>query len=299
MYIELSKIGGFIVAEELNFKAELVGVFGDPISENPTGVMFEAAFEELGLKWRYLPIQVFEQDLGDAIKGLKAFNMKGINLTIPHKVHVMKYLDEIASDAELIGAINTVRDEKGKLIGENTDGKGFLKSVKEDAKIDPKDKNVVVLGAGGAAKAIAVELALAGVKHITIVNRSPVRGKELVDRLNDKTNTTAVFVKWNKDYVIPEETDLLVNATSIGLYPDVTEKPTIVYDSIKEHMTVCDVIPNPPNTLFLAEAKKQGANTVDGMGMLVNQGVIAFKMWTGQDAPVQVMQNALCEVFGE
>jgi len=287
------------MSQEPNYKAELVGVFGHPVAENPTVVMLEAAFRELGLNWRYLTIEVYPEDLEDAFKGLRAFNMQGINLTIPHKVEVLKYLDEVAEDARLMGAVNTVRRAGDKLIGENTDGKGFLRSLREDAKVDPSDKRVVVLGAGGAARAITVELSLAGAVQITVVNRSEGRGQALVELLNDKTPTTAKFVLWDSSYALPAETNVLVNATSIGLFPDVTAKPDLNYDSISADMTVCDVIPNPPQTPFLKEAAARRATTLDGLGMLVYQGAIGFKMWTGLDAPVEVMHQALAEVFGQ
>lgn len=286
------------MAQTTNFKAELVGVFGHPVAENPTIVMQEAAFQATGLNWRYLNIEVYPEDLADAMKGLRAMNMQGINLTIPHKVEVLKYLDEVAPDAALMGAVNTVRRKGDKLIGENTDGKGFLRSLKEDAQLDPGGKRAVILGAGGAARAISVELALAGARRLTIVNRTVARGETLVNLLNEKTETTANFVEWNLTYEIPAETDILVNATSIGLFPDVEAKPDIKYDSITGEMTVCDVIPNPPVTPFLKEAEVRGAKTLDGLGMLVYQGAIAFTMWTGLEAPVDVMYQALKEVFG-
>lgn len=280
-----------------NYLAELVGVFGHPVAENPTVVMQEAAFKELGLNWRYLTIEVFPEDLADAMRGLRVFNMRGINLTIPHKVEVLKYLDEVASDAQLMGAVNTVRRDRQRLIGENTDGKGFLRSLVEDAHQDPDGKRVVVLGAGGAARAISVELALAGTRHIMVVNRSAKRGRELTALLNDKTPVEALFVQWEAKYEVPPETDILVNATSIGLFPDIHAKPPINYDSISERMTVCDVIPNPPHTPFLKEAEVRGAKTLDGLGMLVYQGAIGFRMWTGLDAPVAVMKKALKEAL--
>lgn len=280
-----------------NYKAELVGVFGHPVAENPTIVMQEAAFQELGLNWRYLTIEVYPEDLEDAMKALRAMNFQGINLTIPHKVEVLKYLDEVAPDAALMGAVNTVRREGDKLIGENTDGKGFLRSLTDDARIDPAGKRIVVLGAGGAARAITVELALAGARHIMVVNRSPDRGEGLVNVLNAKTQTEAAFVQWNKPFEVPSGIDVLVNATSIGLFPHVTEKPDIVYDSVTKEMTVCDVIPNPPHTPFLKEAESRGARTFDGLGMLVYQGAIGFTMWTGVEAPVEVMYKALKKVF--
>lgn len=280
-----------------NYKDELVGVFGHPVAENPTIVMQEAAFKSMNLNWRYLTIEVYPQDLADAFKGLRAMNLRGINLTIPHKVEVLKYLDEIAPDAALMGAVNTVRREGDRLIGENTDGKGFIRSLRQDAGIDPAGKRIVILGAGGAARAIGVEAALSGVQNITIVNRSVMRGETLAALLNEKTQAHASFVRWETSYAVPAGTDILVNATSIGLFPNVSEKPNIHYDTITPTMTVCDVIPNPPNTPFLREAAARGATTLDGLGMLVYQGAIGFTMWTGLAAPVDVMHQALQAVF--
>jgi shikimate dehydrogenase len=280
-----------------SYKSELVGVFGQPVAENPTIVMQEAGFKAAGLNFRYLNLEVAPKDLATALKGLRAMNFRGINLTIPHKVAVLKYLDEIAEDAKLIGAVNTVVRKGDKLVGENTDGKGFLKSLRDDANVSPKGKKVVILGAGGAARAIAVELALAGAAQITIVNRSRSRAKPLVSLLNKKTRARAVFISWTNAYRIPDGTDVLVNATSVGLYPKVKEKPKLDYDSVSSSMIVCDVIPNPPDTPFLQEARKRGAKTLDGLGMLVYQGAIGFKLWTGKNAPVVEMKKALGAVF--
>lgn len=280
-----------------NYKKELVGVLGHPVAENPTVVMLEAAFAALGLDWQYLTIEVLPQDLGDAIKGVRAMQMQGINLTIPHKVAVLSLLDEIFPDALLMGAVNTVRREGDRLIGENTDGKGFLRALQQDANLDPKGKRIVILGAGGAARAMAVELALAGATEITLVNRTVSRGQDLVTLLNDKTETNALFVPWEGTYTIPASTDVLVNATSIGLFPDIHARPDIEYSSILSSMIVCDVIPNPPHTPFLREAECRGATTLDGLGMLVYQGAIGFTLWTGHEAPVEVMFSALKAAF--
>jgi shikimate dehydrogenase len=286
------------MTEQVNYRHELVGVFGYPVSENPTGVMIEPAFAALGLQWRYQLFEVHPVDLEDAVRGLRAMNMRGINLTIPHKVDVLQYLDEVAPDARLMGAVNMVHRQGDRLIGENTDGKGFLKSLREDASVDPNGKRVVVLGAGGAARAITVELALAGAAHITIVNRSVGRGQTLSNLLNQETPVDAEFVLWEGAYTLPIDVDVLVNATSIGLYLHVAERLALNYESIRPAMTVCDVIPNPPHTPFLAAAQQRGAQTLDGLGMLVNQGAIGFKIWTGQDAPVEVMHRALRQAFG-
>lgn len=283
---------------EANYKSELVGVFGHPVAENPTIVMQEAAFKALGLNWRYLNIEVLPEDLRDAVMGLRAMNFAGINCTIPHKTRVLEFLDEIAPDAKLMGAVNTVRRDGKRLIGENTDGKGFIQSLREDAKLEPMGKRVVILGAGGAARAMTVELALNGAAHVTVVNRDAVKGRALVKLLLENTPVRAEFVEWNTAYAVPDDADVLANATSIGLYPNVTDKPDLIYDSIRPSMIVCDVIPNPPRTPFLREAEARGARTLDGLGMLVYQGAIGFKMWTGQDASVPVMRAALEREFG-
>jgi len=285
------------MSENINYLSKLTGVFGYPVAENPTIVMQEASFKAKGLNWRYLNIEVKPEDLHNAMRGLRAMNFQGINLTIPHKVAVLQYLDEIAPDAALIGAVNTVRRDGERLVGENTDGKGFLRALRQDAEIDPAGKKVVILGAGGAARAISVELALAGAGKIIIVNRTKQRGQALVDHLNANTDTAAAFVHWTAEYAIPQETDILVNSTPIGLYPDVDAWPDINYNTIHERMLVCDVIPNPPNTPFLELASGKGAQTLDGLGMLVYQGAIGFTMWTGEDAPVAIMHKALSDVF--
>jgi shikimate dehydrogenase len=286
------------MTDEANYKAELVGVFGHPVAENPTIVMLEAAFAAMGINWRYLTIEVYPDDLAAAMRGLRAFNMRGINLTIPHKVAVLPYLDEVAPDARLMGAVNTVRREGDKLIGENTDGKGFLRALREDGQLDPAGLRVVVLGAGGAARAITVELALAGAAHLTVINRSAARGQALVALLNEQTPVTAAFQPWAGTAAIPAGTQVVINATSIGLYPDVSAKPDIDYAGLTPAMLGCDVIPNPPHTPFLREAEARGARTLDGLGMLVYQGAIGFKMWTGLEAPVEVMHRALADAFG-
>ena len=281
-----------------SYREELVGVFGCPIDENPTVVVAKAAFEDLGIPYRYLTVLVKPEDLEDAMKGLKAMNMKGIHLTIPHKVEVLKYLDHVAEDAAIMGAVNTVWVKDGELYGENTDGKGFIKSLL-DENIVIKGKKTMLLGAGGAGRAIAVELANAGAEKILIANRpGSGRGQELTKIINEKTSATAEFISWDHTLDIPEDVDILVNVTNIGLYPDVDQKPDINYDTVKEYMTVCDIIPNHPHTMFLKEAEKKGAKTIEGLGMLVNQAIISFKFWTGYDCNAEVMTKALAKEYG-
>ncbi|MCZ6672354.1 MAG: shikimate dehydrogenase [Verrucomicrobia bacterium] len=285
------------MSQEPNYKADLVGVFGHPVAENPTIVMLEAAFHAANLNWRYLTIEVLPEDLAAAVTGMRAMQFQGINLTIPHKVSVIPLLDDVESDAKLIGAVNTVRKDGNRLIGENTDGKGFLRNLREGAGMDPGGKRFVFFGAGGAARAMTVELALAGAESLTIVNRTPERGEPLAQLIRENTPAHAEFVHWNHPYSIPADTDVVVNATSIGLFPDVSEKPDIDYDSFSDSMVVCDVIPNPPQTAFLDEARLRGARTLDGLGMLVYQGAIGFTLWTGKEPPVEVMRQALAAAF--
>ena len=280
-----------------SYRMELTGVFGDPVDENPTVVMIEAGFKALGLPWRYLNLKVPPASLPDAVKGLRAMGFRGINLTLPHKCDVIPRLDEVAADARIMGAVNTVYVQDDKLIGTNTDGKGFLRALRDDAKVDPAGKRFTILGAGGAARAISVELALNGAAEIVVVNRGEPRGRELVALLQKETPARASYTPWIDRLPVPATTDVLVNATSIGLFPDVEAEPSLDYATIRPGMVVCDVIPNPPQTRFLARARERGATTLDGLGMLVYQGAIAFTLWTGREAPVEAMKAALAAEF--
>lgn len=280
-----------------NYRAELVGVFGDPVDGNPTGVTMEAAFEDKGLNYRYLTLKVLPEDLEDAMRSLYVLHMKGINLTMPHKIKVIPLLDELSEAAGIIGAVNTVvLREDGKLFGENTDGKGFVQAL-HNRGISLEGKKVTLLGAGGAAKAIAVECALAGASSITIINRTLERAQELVDTLKKYTKAEATCEKWGEHHKIPENTDILINGTSIGLHPDGDQKPDIDYKSITSHMVAADVVFNPADTLFLKEAEKQGAEAVNGLGMLACQAALNFKLWTGVEPSLKVMEKTLRKEF--
>jgi shikimate dehydrogenase len=280
-----------------SYRSELVGVFGDPIDDNPTIAVEEAAFKAKGLDYRYITFLVRPEDLGVAVESLRALNMRGINITAPHKVEVVQYLDDLSQAAEIIGAVNTIVRDGDRLRGENTDGKGFLKSV-ADAGIAVAGKRVVIFGAGGAARAIAVELALAGAGHISVINRSAERGRSLAEVINAKTACKADYAAWNDAYRVPADTDILINGTTLGMYPNDGAKPNIDYGTLRADMAVCDVVAMPPDTLFLREAKRAGATTIDGLGMLVNQGAINFTLWTGEEAPVDVMTRALLAEYG-
>ncbi|MCC2670601.1 MAG: shikimate 5-dehydrogenase [Armatimonadetes bacterium] len=280
-----------------SFLSEIIALFGQPVAENPTQYMHEQAFAALGLNWRYVTLEVPPQRLSDAVRGMRAMNFAGANCTIPHKIAVMEHLDEITPTARKIGAVNTIiRQADGTLLGENTDGKGFIRSVRETG-LELSGVRAVVLGAGGAARAIAVELAEAGAAHLEIVNRSVARGEELAAQVQERTGVETRFTPWVGEYRVAGDTQLLVNATSIALHPNVDDRVPVDYSTLGPGMVVSDVIPNPPDTPFLRLARAAGATTLDGLGMLVYQGAIAFKQWTGHDAPTDVMRAALEEVF--
>ena len=283
------------MAKPLNFKQELTGVFGCPVAENPSQVMVEAAYRHHELDWRYLSLEVAPENLATAVQGARAMGFRGFNCTIPHKVAVIPFLDGVGESASLMGAVNCVVRRGERLIGENTDGKGFLQSLRSLS--DPAGKRVVILGSGGAARAISVELALAGVKSLIIVNRSEPRGQDLVALLRQTIGIEALGVCWRGDYLIPADTDVVINATSIGLYPDVSARVPLDVSSLKPGMVVADVIPNPPGTRLIRDAQARGCRVIDGLGMLVNQGVIGITYWTGITPDPAVMRRALEEVF--
>jgi shikimate dehydrogenase len=281
----------------MNFLSKLTGCFAMPAAENPTVAMIEAAYRHHGLDWRYINCEVSPENLGNAVRGARAMGWMGFNCSIPHKIAVIEHLDGLGESAAIMGAVNCVVRRRSKLIGENTDGKGFVKSLAEVT--DPAGNTMVMFGAGGAARAIGVEMALAGTSRIIVVNRSTRRGEELVKLLKDKTPARAEYAPWAHRHRIPAGTHIVVNATSIGLFPDIDGRLDIDLNTLARGMVVADVIPNPPRTLLIREAKARGCIVLDGLGMLINQGVIGIKYWTGVDADPAVMRAKLEEIFGK
>lgn len=275
-----------------NSLQEILFLFGSPVAGNPTQFIIEKALADLGLDWRYLTLEVPAEKLGDAVRGARAMNFRGGNITMPHKVAVIEFLDDLSQAARLMGAVNCVHNAGGKLLGENTDGKGFLESLK--TALDPAGKRCVILGAGGAARAIAVELALAQAGHLTIVNRTAERGEALAELLREKVHAAADFVPWPKEYEIPADADVVINGTSIGLFSDEVRVP-VKRESFRPGLVAADVVFSPPDTRFLQEVRDAGGTALDGLGMLVNQAVIGFKIWTGKTPNAALMREALEE----
>ena len=284
------------MAEPLNFLSLLTGCFAMPAAENPTVAMIEASYRHHGLDARYINCEVAPADLGNAVRGARAMGWAGFNCSIPHKIAVIEHLDGLAESAAIIGAVNCAVQRDGRYIGENTDGQGFIGALR--TVVDPAGKSIVLFGAGGAARAIAVESALAGAASITIVNRSLPSAKELAAQINGKTKAHAESVAWDRSYRVPQVTDIVVNATSIGLFPDIEARLNLDVESLRAGMTVADVIPNPPRTLLLRDAAARGCTVLDGLGMLVNQGVISIRHWTGIDPDPSVMRRKLEAIFG-
>jgi shikimate dehydrogenase len=258
--------------------------------------MIESAYRHHKLEWRYINCEVAPKDLANAVAGARAMGWAGFNCSLPHKVAVIEHLDGLGESAKVIGAVNCAVRRNGVYIGENTDGKGFLQSLL--TKINPAGKSAVVFGAGGAARACSVEMALSGLSSIRVVNRDPQRGQVLVDLINSKTKTKAHYQNWDSEYSIPEDIDIVVNATSIGLFPDIQARVAVKQESLRPSLVVADIIPNPPRTRFVEEATARGCEVIDGLGMLVNQGVISIKYWTGIDVDAAVMRKTVEDIFG-
>ena len=220
---------------------------------------------------------------------------RGFNLSMPHKVAVIPHLSGLGESAAVIGAVNCVVRRDDRFIGENTDGKGFIAALR--AVRDPRGQKVVLFGAGGAARAIAVELALAGARSITLVNRGEARGTELTRLLQERLRVEVNYVLWRGDFVVPAETDIVINGTSVGLY-DAAARLPVAIDSLRPGMIAADVVFSPPETWFLREARARGCTTIDGLGMLVQQGVIGIKYWTGLDPDAGAMKQALAHALG-
>jgi shikimate dehydrogenase len=276
-----------------DFLPALTGCFAQPVAENPTVVMMEAAFRHHNLHCRYINMEVSPENLADAVRGAKAQGYLGFNCSLPHKIAVISHLDGLAPSAAIIGAVNcAVRQPDGRWLGENTDGKGFLESLRP--LINPAGQHVVLFGAGGAARAIAVELALAGTTRITLINRNPDRAAPLAALLAPLL-PEVVSLPLSHPTTLPPDASIVINATSVGLFPDVSTSLPVT--GFLPHMIVADVIPNPPQTAFLNLAASAGCQTLDGLGMLVNQGALNIGYWLGISPDRAIMRAALAAVF--
>ncbi|RLG92148.1 MAG: shikimate dehydrogenase [Candidatus Hecatellales archaeon] len=275
----------------MNAKTSVYCVIGDPISHSLSPNIHNAAFKRLKLNSVYLAFKVQKEFLVEAVKGLKSIGVKGFNVTIPHKVSIIPLLDKLDPLAEKIGAVNTVKNVDGKLIGYNTDGEGVLKAFEvEDVSL--KNKKVVMVGAGGAARALAFTFANHA-KEIVILNRTEEKALELASSISRSYNLPVKGLKLNMENLSLElkDAEVVVNATSVGMHPNIDETP-IPKNLIKPEMVVFDVVYRPIKTRLLKEAKQVGAKTINGLAMLVFQAVKAFEIWTGLTPPIDAMFRA-------
>lgn len=275
----------------------MTGMLGHPVAENPIDRMFEAVYSYYGLNWQFWKCDVLsEKELGAAVAGVRALGFAGVCITVPYKVAALPYMDEIDPDVRAIGAVNWLTVENGRLIGHNNDGKGVAKAIKKVTRI--AGKRVAMLGAGGAGRAMAVELAWAGAAHLTIITRREPQGVEVADTVKRASGVPADWLPWSEKVMIPEGTDILMNATHLGCAPGVEIVP-VDWRSIPVSTTVVDVITNPRLTPFLESARKKGCPIVDGVEMLVQLGMQVFKGWTGVAPDERVFQKAVGAALGE
>ncbi len=272
-------------------KTTLCGIIGDPIEHTMSPPMHNAAFEQMGLDFWYVPFRVKREQLEQAVAGMRALNIRGLNVTIPHKVAIIPLLDELDPLAGRIGAINTVVNDNGVLRGYNTDATGFLQALLEKG-VEPRGKRVVLLGAGGAARAVSFVLAERGA-HLVILNRRLELdwAEGLASRLTETFGKEVKAPELAEENLAQalEEADILVNATSVGMSPNVDETP-VTSNLLKPSLIVFDAVYNPVKTRLLREAGQTGAQTISGLEMLVWQGASAFELWTGVKAPVELMR---------
>lgn len=269
----------------------IYGIMGFPVGHSLSPVMHNAAYEALGVHAVYLPFEVKPEDLGKGTMCLRALGISGVNITVPHKSAVTEFLDDIDASAKQIGAVNTIVQRAGKLYGYNTDGHGFLLSLRKDGHFDPEGKKAVILGAGGAAAAVAMSLAGAGIRRLVVVNRNKNRAEILAKRVQKHFDREVLPVGMDESralYWLIRESDLLVNATSVGLKGN--DRPPINPNALHPKLMVHDLIYR--ETALLKLAKKKGLKTLDGLGMLVSQGARSFEIFTGKRAPFKIMRTA-------
>lgn len=276
---------------DVSFLSTLTGSFSTPAADNPTVAVMEAAYRHHGLDARYLNCEVPPADLADAVRGARAMGWAGFNCSIPHKVTVIGQIDGLAESARIIGAVNCVVIRDGVMTGENTDGQGFVGALRTMR--SPADARVCVLGAGGAARAIVVETALAGAAHVTIMARRIGEAEVLAELVRTHTPASADALELVPSMGVPVGTDILVNATNAGLQPDVEGMVDLDLESLAGVDLVADVVPNPPQTRLLRESQDRGCRTLDGLGMLVAQAAVNMELWTGVVADRPVMRRAL------
>ncbi|MEB1808146.1 MAG: shikimate dehydrogenase [Bacillaceae bacterium] len=275
---------------------KLFGLIGHPVSHSMSPSMHNDAFRNLNVNHHYHAFDVKEEDLEAAISGIRALGIKGFNVTIPHKVNVMKFLDEVDDEAKLIGAVNTVVNEDGRLIGYNTDGEGYLQSLLKVTGPNLQQMRTMIIGAGGAARAVFTVLSRYGVSDLHIANRTTEKAAALASECNcGQANVEVLSIEEAGERLA--EYQLIINTTSVGMSPHTDDMP-IDLKNLSEASVVSDLIYNPLQTKFLREAEGKGATIINGVGMFVEQGALAFEKWTGTAPDRQKMENVVLQQLG-
>jgi shikimate dehydrogenase len=271
------------IEKKITGKTKLIGLIGDPIEHSISPQLHNTISKTIGVDLIYIPLKVHKSELDNAVKGLKAFNFIGFNITLPHKKDIMKFIDDNTKEALLMGAVNTVKNIDGRFYGYNTDAEGFSRSFKEESGTGFKEKRVVIFGAGGVARAIAVKIAIEGAKKIFIINRTLSKASEVCDIINNNINAIAecYSIKNKTNNEIIRDSDIIINTTSLGMYPDIGKSPIGKGIEFSKHQIVYDAIYNPIKTKFLKSAEKSGCKIINGTGMLFYQGIYAYEIWTG------------------
>ncbi|ADL08214.1 shikimate dehydrogenase [Thermosediminibacter oceani] len=281
---------------EIKGDTKVLGIIGYPVDHSLSPVIHNAAFEELKLSCVYVPFPVKPENLKEAIEGIRALNVGGVNVTIPHKVKVMNYLDEISKEAAVIGAVNTIVNKGGRLVGFNTDASGFKDALYRIAGVDLTGKRVLVLGAGGAARAVVGQCLLSGASSIIVSNRTKTRAKELEFHFKKAGMGSKIsIIEWGKQpwRRVASRVDIIANTAGAGQKDDLGLELEIPWDDLDKNTVFFDAVYGSGSTRLLKEAQSRGHLTVPGKYMLLYQGVEAFKLWTGLDAPLEVMEAAL------
>ena len=274
---------------------QVVGVIGYPVKHSLSPPMHNAAFRALELNWVYVAFEVEPDNISQAMAGLRGLAIRGLNVTIPHKAAVVDYLDEISPISQMLGVVNTIDNAEGYLSGDSTDGPGFMRAL-EEAGEGMADNRIVLIGAGGAARAVALAIAQQTPAELVIANRTAQRAAELAELIRQAAQFEAVeALALNSPEVAAavSSAHIVIDSTPVGMHPHVDVEPVICPDWLRPDQLVCDLTYNPRQTVLLRAAHAVGARTLDGTGMLVHQGAIAFERWTGQEAPVEVMRLAL------
>ena len=275
---------------------QMTGMLGHPVAENPIDRMFDAVYAHYGLHWQFWKCDVAAADLPAAIAGTRALGFRGYGITVPYKIDSIPYLDAIDDDARVIGAANYVTVEDGRLVGHNNDGKGVVKAIEKVTPI--AGKRVAILGAGGAGRAMAVELGWAGAAHLTVITRRESQGLEVAELVRRAAGIPTAWQAWADEVIVPEGTEILMNATHLGCAPAVEPVP-VVWDSLEPGATAVDVITNPRVTPFLETARARGCAIADGVEMLVQLAMQLFESWTAVTPEEEIFQRAVAEALGE